>query len=768
MRPGPVDGVAERPALGDRERRRLLQVHVLARFDRGDRDERVPVVRRADHDGVHVLVREQLPVVEVARDAVVGLAGLLAVVAVDERLGVFHPPAVEVAHGDDPGRVVLPDARHVVAARDAPVPIAPTLMRLLGARRAEDGRGHDRREARGDDGRGASPARRHAERLAARHLAPACHGHSLEKGRRQQPTPATSPLSRTRSLPSRERSVRMRPREMKPAFTIGVDYGTNSVRALVVDCADGRELGTAVFDYPTRRAGRAARPEGPAPGAAESRRLRARASSASVTGGARRGRDASRASRAHGVIGIGVDTTGSTPHPGRRGRPAAGARPEVEGEPRRARLAVEGPHRGRRGGGDHAHRARARAAVPRADRRHLLVRVVVVEDLALPEGRARRVRRRRELGRARRLRPGACSPASTTRAQIVRCVCAAGHKAMYSRRLGRAARRRSSWRASIRSSPSCATGSTTKRHALDRPAGRLCARVGRRSSACPRASRSRWAASTRTTARSAPGVTAGTLVKIIGTSTCDCAVAARDGRAARHPRHLRHRERLDHAGLLRHRGRPVGGRRHPQVVGRGRAARATRRCTRGSRPRRRGCGPGESGLLALDWNNGNRTILVDPRLTGLLLGQTLHTTRAEIYRALIEATAFGARAIIERLREYGVADRARRLLRRHRGEERRLHADLRRRDRPADADRRLGRRRRPSARRSPRPSRPAKPRAATPASRRRRRSMTRARRAALRPGPGGGARLRRALRDLPRAARQLRRRPRGEGATSRR
>jgi L-ribulokinase len=64
--------------------------------------------------------------------------------------------------------------------------------------------------------------------------------------------------------------------------------------------------------------------------------------------------------------------------------------------------------------------------------------------------------------------------------------------------------------------------------------------------------------------------------------------------------------------------------------------------------------PGQSGLLALDWNNGNRTILVDPRLSGLILGQTLHTTRAEIYRALLEATAFGARAIIERIREYGV------------------------------------------------------------------------------------------------------------------
>jgi len=64
--------------------------------------------------------------------------------------------------------------------------------------------------------------------------------------------------------------------------------------------------------------------------------------------------------------------------------------------------------------------------------------------------------------------------------------------------------------------------------------------------------------------------------------------------------------------------------------------------------------PGESGLLALDWNNGNRTILVDQRLTGLLLGQTLHTTPGEIYRALIEATAFGALTIINRFEEYGV------------------------------------------------------------------------------------------------------------------
>lgn len=64
--------------------------------------------------------------------------------------------------------------------------------------------------------------------------------------------------------------------------------------------------------------------------------------------------------------------------------------------------------------------------------------------------------------------------------------------------------------------------------------------------------------------------------------------------------------------------------------------------------------PGESGLLGLDWHNGNRTVLVDQRLTGALLGMTLHTTPAEIYRTLIESTAFGARIIMERFEEYGV------------------------------------------------------------------------------------------------------------------
>lgn len=64
--------------------------------------------------------------------------------------------------------------------------------------------------------------------------------------------------------------------------------------------------------------------------------------------------------------------------------------------------------------------------------------------------------------------------------------------------------------------------------------------------------------------------------------------------------------------------------------------------------------PGQSGLLALDWWNGNRSILVNADLTGLILGLTIHSRPHEIYRALIEATAFGTRKIVEAFTSKGV------------------------------------------------------------------------------------------------------------------
>ena len=64
--------------------------------------------------------------------------------------------------------------------------------------------------------------------------------------------------------------------------------------------------------------------------------------------------------------------------------------------------------------------------------------------------------------------------------------------------------------------------------------------------------------------------------------------------------------------------------------------------------------PGESGLLALDWWNGNRSVLVDADLTGMILGMNLNTKPEEVYRALVEATAYGTNIIIDAFQSSGV------------------------------------------------------------------------------------------------------------------
>ena len=236
-------------------------------------------------------------------------------------------------------------------------------------------------------------------------------------------------------------------------------------------------------------------------------------------------------------------------------------------------------------------------------------------------------------------------------AQVQRCICAAGHKAMYSDTWGglpsaeflaRLDPRLASLRARL----------FDRAWAPDRPAGRLCPA---------------WASTLGLPAgvvvamggfdahygAVGAGVRTGTLVKIIGTSTCDCAIA---------PVSSAIRDVPGICGIVNGSIMPgyFGIEAGQSAVGdllkwwvervcEGDDDLHGRLSEQAARLR-----PGEAGLLALDWNNGNRTILVDPRLSGLVVGQTLHTTRAEVYRALIEATAFGARAIVERLREYDV------------------------------------------------------------------------------------------------------------------
>ncbi|HBG26867.1 MAG: ribulokinase [Planctomycetes bacterium GWF2_41_51] len=151
------------------------------------------------------------------------------------------------------------------------------------------------------------------------------------------------------------------------------------------------------------------------------------------------------------------------------------------------------------------------------------------------------------------------------------------------------------------------------------------------------------------------GVKNGTLVKIIGTSTCDILVSQKRGKLKDIPGVC---GIVDGSVLPNFWGLEAG----QSAVGDifnwyvdyiqpgGKIEGSHEELTKKAAKLK----PAQSGLLALDWNNGNRTILVDQRLTGLLLGQTLHTKPEEIYRALIEATAFGALTIFNRFEEYGV------------------------------------------------------------------------------------------------------------------
>ncbi len=341
--------------------------------------------------------------------------------------------------------------------------------------------------------------------------------------------------------------------------------------------------------------------------------------------------------------------------------------------------------------------------IPRADRRHVLLRVVLVEDLALPEGGAGGVRRGGELGGAGRLR--ARGPRGRDRsARRPRCVCAAGTRRC-TPTPGAACPTRRSWRGSTRSSPRCATGSTTQAYPADRPAGALCAAwaeaLGLRGGHPDRDGRLRRALRRRR--RGHHGRARSSRSSAPPPATAPSRPRPSDRR--RHPRHLRHRRRLGHAGLLRHRGRAVGGRRPAPAGGSSDVCEGDEALHARSPPRRRASRPGSP---ACSRSTGTTATARSSWIRGspaCSSGQTLHTTRAEVYRALIEATAFGARAIIERLTRVRRPDRARGLLRRHRGEERPLHADLRRRARPADAHRGLaadaGARRGHRRRRSP-------------------------------------------------------------------
>jgi len=433
-----------------------------------------------------------------------------------------------------------------------------------------------------------------------------------------------------------------------PKYAIGLDYGTNSVRTLIVNVANGKEVGTAVWNYAHGTQGvilsddpHLARqhPGDYLVGAEKTIKSALAAARKSV-----------KSFKPEQVIGIGVDTTGSTPLPvDSAGMPLA-FRKEFARNPAAMAWLWK----------DHT-------SVAEAEEITRLAGEIRPQYLARCGGRYSSEWFFSKVLHCLRTSPKVFDaahswveiadwiPAMLTGTQapdrLTVGVCAAGHKAMYN----------DEW------------GGYPDAEFLSRLDGRL----GRLWSHLPHHAKAvnspaggltaEWAGKTGLPAgipvavgafdahlgAVGAGIAPGTLVKIIGTSTCDMMVAP-PGPIADIPGLCG----IVYQSILPgHWGLEAGQSAVGDIfnwfvnyIRPGGKAGSHEALTQQAAALKGGA----SGLLALDWNNGNRTILVDQRLTGLLVGQTLYTTPAEIYRALIEATAFGALTIINRFEEYGI------------------------------------------------------------------------------------------------------------------
>jgi L-ribulokinase len=436
---------------------------------------------------------------------------------------------------------------------------------------------------------------------------------------------------------------------MSAKYTIGLDYGTNTVRCLIVNVANGAEVGTAVWTYSHGTAGvilsrdpNLARqhPADYIAGAEITIKQALAAAKKSVKGFS-----------ADQVIGIGVDTTGSTPMPvDANGQPLVYQKKFANNPAALAWLWK-----------DHAGVAEAAeiTALAKKMRPQFLAKCGGIYSSEWFFSKVLHcLRTAPEVFNAAYswIELSDFVPADLTGTlapdKFIAGVCAAGHKAMWSAKwggypdeqfLGKLDPKLAQLRSRL----------TPRVHTIDRAVGGLTPV---------------WAKKTGLTAgipvavgafdchlgAVGTGVTPGTLVKIIGTSTCDISVQKNTAKLADVPGVC---GIVDGSVLPGYFGIEAG----QSAVGdlfnwwvnyiQPHGEKLTHRKLDEEALKLQ---PGESGLLALDWNNGNRTILVDQRLTGLLVGQTLYSSPGEVYRALIEATAFGALTIINRMEEYGV------------------------------------------------------------------------------------------------------------------
>jgi L-ribulokinase len=437
---------------------------------------------------------------------------------------------------------------------------------------------------------------------------------------------------------------------MSAQYAIGLDYGTNSVRALVVDTANGREVATAVWGYEHGEAGVILSRD---PNLARQHPADyIKGAEVTIKKAIAEAKKAVKGFSADQIVGIGVDTTGSTPLPvDAKGQPLAFDKRFAKNPAAMAWLWKD--HTG----------------VAEAVEITALARKIRPRYLAKCGGTYSSEWFWSKILHCLRTSPKIFNaahswveladyvPAALTGteapARLTAGICAAGHKAMYNKNWGGYPDKE------FLSQLGPKLGELRDRlcprvRAIDSAVGGLTAGWSRKTG-LPAGIPVAVGAFDAHLGAVGSGVTPGVLVKIIGTSTCDISVWPNTENLADVP---------GLCGIVNGSVLPgyFGLEAGQSAVGDifnwfvnylqpgGKKTGSHEELTKGAAKLK----PGESGLLALDWNNGNRTILVDQRLTGLLVGQTLYTTPAEIYRALIEATAYGALTIINRFEEYGV------------------------------------------------------------------------------------------------------------------
>ena len=434
-------------------------------------------------------------------------------------------------------------------------------------------------------------------------------------------------------------------------FTLGLDYGTNSVRAVLVDVTDGRELGASVYEYETGQAGIILDPsdhnlarQNPAD--------YVKGIEVTVTEVIKQAKKAQKDFDPANIIGIGVDTTGSTPLPvDKEGTPLA-LLDDFKDNPNAHAWLWK----------DHTGHAEAAEITALAEKEH-------PEYLAKCGGTYSSEWFFSKILHCLRVDSKVFNAAytwvehadymtslltgTTDPQKVKRCRCAAGHKAMFNDQWGGYPAK--DFLAKL--DPKLGSLRDTlgdKTYAVDEKAGDLTDQWAQKlglKAGIPVA----MGAFDAHLGGVGSGISTGKLVKIIGTSTCDMAVWPADKKLADIPGIC---GIVDGSILPGFWGLEAGQSAVGDIfnwfvnyIQPGGAKNGSHEALTEKAAKLK---PGQSGLLALDWNNGNRTILVDQRLTGMLLGQTLHTKPEEIYRALVEATAFGALTIIKRFEEYGV------------------------------------------------------------------------------------------------------------------